>query len=150
MGTASVSPAQSEFAALPPLPVSIEIGGKALDLTPLRVGELPAFVRAIRPFAEQLTTAVDWIGIFADHGEALLEALALASRCPRLWIEGLSLDEAIRLAEALLEVNADFFIRRVSPEIDRVARRLAARTHATVGAMPSNGSSPPATATPTS
>ena len=47
MGTASVSPSQSEFAALPPLPVAIEIGGKALDLTSLRVGELPAFVRAI-------------------------------------------------------------------------------------------------------
>jgi hypothetical protein len=33
----------------------------------------------------------------------------------RLWIEGLSLDEAIRLAEALLEVNADFFIRQREP-----------------------------------
>jgi hypothetical protein len=41
-----------------------------------------------------------------------------------------------------------FFIRRVSPEIDRVASRLAARTHAIVGRMPSSGSSPPATATP--
>lgn len=150
METASVSPAPGEFAALPPLPVSIEIRGEMLDLTPLRVGELPAFVRAIRPFAAQLTTAVDWLGLFADHGEALLEALALASRCPRLWIEGLALDEAIRLAEALLEVNADFFIRRVSPEIDRVARRLAARTHAIVGRMPSSASSPPATVTPTS
>lgn len=150
MGTASVSPAQSEFAALPPLPVSIEIRGEVLDLMPLRVGELPAFVRAIRPFAERLTTAIDWLGICADHGEALLEALALASRRPRLWIEGLDLDEAIRLAEALLEVNADFFVRRVSPEIDRVASRLAARTHAIVGRMPSSASSPPATATPRS
>lgn len=150
MGTAPVSPAQSDFAALPPLPVSIEIRGETLDLTPLRVGELPAFVRAIRPFAEQLTTAIDWLGICADHGESLLEAVALASRRPRLWVDGLALDEAIRLAEALLEVNADFFVRRVSPEIDRVARRLAARTHATVGGMPSSASSPPATATPRS
>jgi hypothetical protein len=117
---------------------------------PLRVGELPAFVRAIRPFAERLTTTVDWLGICADHGEALLEAMALASRCPRLWIEGLALDEAIRLAEALLEVHADFFIRRVSPEIDRVASRLAARTHAIGGRMPSSAPSPPATAIPTS
>ncbi|MEF8736811.1 MAG: hypothetical protein V5B35_09525 [Candidatus Accumulibacter necessarius] len=144
------SPEADEFAALPPLPISIEIHGEVLDLTPLRVGQLPAFVRAIRPFAEQLTTAVDWLGIFADHGEALLEALAIASRCHRLWIEGLSLDEAIRLGEALLEVNADFFIQRVSPEIDRVASRLAARTHATLGATPSSGSSQRATATPTS
>ncbi|QKS31495.1 MAG: hypothetical protein HT579_04235 [Candidatus Accumulibacter similis] len=135
---------------MPPLPVSIEIRGETLDLTPLRVGELPAFVRAIRPFAEQLTTAIDWLGICADHGESLLEAVALASRRPRLWVDGLALDEAIRLAEALLEVNADFFVRRVSPEIDRVARRLAARTHAIVGAMPSSASSPPATATPRS
>ena len=150
MAMVPLSPSGGEFAALPPLPVSIEIRGEILDLTPLRVGELPAFVRAIRPFAERLTTAVDWFGVCADHGEALLEALALASRRPRLWVEGLSLDEAIRLAEALLEVNADFFLRRVSPEIDRVASRLAARTQAIVGGMRSSDSSPPATATPRS
>jgi len=144
----------NEFAALPPLPLSMEIHGEALDLTPLRVGELPAFVRAIRSFAEQLTTSVDWLGIFADHGDALLDALAIASRRPRSWVEALALDEAIRLGEALLEVNADFFIQRVSPQIDRVATRiatgLAARTHATVGPTPCSGSSAPGTATPTS
>jgi hypothetical protein len=150
MGTASVSPSEKEFAAFPPLPVSIEIRGETLDLTPLRIGELPAFVRAVRPFAEQLTTGVDWFGICADHGEPLLDALAIAGRRPRCWVEDLSLDEAIRLAEALLEVNADFFVRCVSPEIDRVASRLAARTQAIVGGMRSSGSSPPATATPRS
>lgn len=138
---------QAEFAALPPTPTHVEAGGERLELTPIRVGELPAFVRAIRPFAEQLMQAVDWLALFAEHGEALLDALAIASRRPKDWVEALALDDAIRLADALLEVNADFFIRRVSPEVGRVAHRLAARA---AGPAPSPGSCAPATATPTS
>lgn len=126
-----------DFPALPPLPVSLLIAGDTLELTPLKVGELPAFTRAIRPFAERLGADPDWFALLAEHGEAVLDALAIASRRPRAWVEGLDVDEAIRLAEALLEVNADFFVRRVSPEIARVAASLDARIRQTAGAMPS-------------
>jgi len=125
------------FPALPPLPVSLVVAGETLELTPLKVGELPAFTRAIRPFAAQLAAAPDWLGLLAEHGEAVLAALAVASRRPRSWVDGLEVDEAIRLAEGLLEVNADFFVRRVSPEIARVAASLEARSRQPAGAAPS-------------
>lgn len=123
--------------ALPPVPVTLVVADEALELTPLKVGELPAFTRAIRPFAERLGTEPDWLALLAEHGEAVLAALAVASRRPRTWIDGLDLDEAIRLAEALLEVNADFFVRRVSPQIARAAASLEARIRQTAGAVPS-------------
>lgn len=123
--------------ALPPVPVALVVADEALELTPLKVGELPAFTRAIRPFAERLGTEPDWLALLAEHGEAVLAALAIASRQPRAWIDGLDLDEAIRLAEALLEVNADFFVRRVSPQIARAAASLEARIRQTAGAAPS-------------
>lgn len=126
-----------DYPALPPVPVALLVADEALELTPLKVGELPAFTRAIRPFAERLGTEPDWLALLAEHGEAVLAALAIASRRPRTWIDGLDLDEAIRLAEALLEVNADFFVRRVSPQIARAAASLEARIRQTVGAAPS-------------
>lgn len=127
-----------DYPAFPPVPVALVIADEALELTPLKVGELPAFTRAIRPFAERLGTEPDWLSLLAEHGEAVLAALAIASRRPRAWIDGLDLDEAIRLAEALLEVNADFFVRRVSPQIARAAASLEARIRQTAGAAPSH------------
>lgn len=127
-----------DYPAFPPVPVALVIADEALELTPLKVGELPAFTRAIRPFAERLGTEPDWLSLLAEHGEAVLAALAIASRRPRVWIDGLDLDEAIRLAEALLEVNADFFVRRVSPQIARAAASLEARIRQTAGAAPSH------------
>ena len=112
------------FAALPPVPVVLVIGGERLELTPLKVGELPAFARAVQPVAASLSASPDWLALLAEHGEAVIEAVAIASRRPAEWVAGLGLDEAVRLAEAVFEVNADFFIQRVLP-----GSRIPGATH---------------------
>lgn len=135
------------FAALPPIPETVVIGGEALDITPLKVGELPIFARAVRPIAGKLGPDPDWLRLLSEDGEAAILALAIACRRPPEWVSGLSLDDAIRLAEAVFGANADFFIRRVVPEITRVSQRMGT---VIPGATPSPDFSDPATATPTS
>jgi hypothetical protein len=137
----------SAFDALPPVPETVLIAGEILDLVPLKVGELPGFVRAIRPFAQALTQEVDWLALFGSRGEDLVQALSIACRRPKVWVEGLELDEAIRLAEAVFEVNADFFIRKVAPMATFAAERIGKRL---TGLIASSVSSAPGTATPTS
>lgn len=66
----------------------------------------------------------------------MIEAVAIASRRPNEWVAGLELDEAIRLAQAVFEVNADFFIRRLLPAITEAAGRIGPRLG---GPAPSNG-----------
>ena len=113
------------FAALPPVPVMLVIGGEPLELTPIRVGELPAFARAVKPVAVSLSASPDWLALMADHGEAVIDAVAIASRRPKEWVAELGLDEAVRLAEAVFEVNADFFIQRVLPSLTEAAARIS-------------------------
>ena len=112
------------FAALPPVPVTLVIGGERLELTPIRVGELPAFARAVQPVAVSLSASPDWLALMAEHGEAVIEAVAIATRRPVDWVAGLGLDEAVRLTEAVFEVNADFFIQRVLPSLTEAATRI--------------------------
>jgi hypothetical protein len=127
------------FAALPPVPVFVEIAGKRIDLTPLKVGEVPAFARAVQPIAASLAASPDWLALLADHGDAVIEAIAIASRRPRDWVASLDLDEAVRLAEAVFGVNADFFIRRLLPSVTQAAARIGQTLESpTRGAMPSN------------
>jgi hypothetical protein len=135
------------FAALPPEPLILSVSGETLEVTPLRIGELPTFARAVKPIAAHLSTQPDWMLILAEDGEALIQALAIACRRPPEWLAALSLDEAIQVAEAVFEVNADFFIQRVVPQLQRVSQRLASLK---LGPIISSDSSAPATATTTS
>ena len=113
------------FAALPPVPVTLVIGGERLELTPLKVGDVPAFARAVQPVAASLSASPDWLALLAEHGEAVIDAVAIASRRPPEWVTNLALDDAVRLAEAVFEVNADFFIQRVLPSLTEAATRVS-------------------------
>lgn len=135
-----------DFETFPPSPKVVTVAGTAVELTPIRLGELPRLLAAVRPIAADFSAEPDWLDLLARHGEAVLELLTLATRRDRAWIEGLALDEAVTLACAVFEVNADFFVRRVAPSIAQASERLAPILSA--GTTPSPGSSPPATATP--
>ena len=131
------------FAALPPVPASVEIAGEHIELTPLKVGEIPAFARAVQPavatLSASLSASPDWLALLAEHGEAVIAAIAVATRRPVEWVAGLDLDEAVRLAEAVFGVNADFFIRRLLPSVTQAAARIGQTLESpTRGAMPSN------------
>lgn len=133
---------------LVPPATTITVGGESLSITPLRIGELPAFTRAIAPaIAEFRRDGVDWLALFGLHGEAMLSALAVATRKPREWIEQLAADEAILLATTIIEVNSDFFARRVLPKVEAAMVRLPTIS---AGSTSPSASSPTATASPTS
>ena len=116
--------------------VTLVIGGERLDLTPLKVGDVPAFARAVQPVAASLSASPDWLALLAEHGEAVIDAVAIASRRPPEWVTNLALDDAVRLAEAVFEVNADFFIQRVLPSLTEAATRVSQTLRARIpGAM---------------
>ena len=127
------------FAALPPVPVTLVIGGERLELTPLKVGDVPVFARAVQPVAASLSASPDWLALLAEHGEAVIDAVAIASRRPSEWVTSLALDDAVRLAEAVFEVNANFFIQRVLPSLTEAATRVSQTLGARIpGAMQSS------------
>ncbi|MCK4125672.1 hypothetical protein HFK83_25380 [Ralstonia pseudosolanacearum] len=102
-----------------PQAAELVVGGEALAIEPLKVGRLPAFLRAISPTLQQLNApSIDWLGLFIEHGEDLLQAVAIAVDKPRVWVDALAADEAILLAAKVVEVNADFFTRTVLPRLD--------------------------------
>ena len=136
-----------EINILVPETLELDIAGEHIEVTPLRLGEFPTMLKAVRPFAAQLEAAPDWLSLLAEHGEALLDSLSIACRRPREWVDGLALDEALKLAAAVFEVNADFFVQRVAPNVTELAERIGRRLD---GLMPPSDSSVQATASTTS
>ena len=111
--------AMSDLEALIPQAVELVIDGEPLAIKPLKVGQMPAFLRAITPVMQHLGgDGIDWLTLFGERGDDLLTAVSIAVGKPREWVDELAADEAILLAAKVIEVNADFFTRTVMPRLD--------------------------------
>ena len=119
----------NDLDTLVPQGIELVIDGEPLVIKPLKVGQLPGFLRAISPVMQQISsTEIDWLALFGERGDDLLSAIAIAVGKPRAWVDELAADEAILLAAKVIEVNADFFTRTVIPRLEGVfaqARNLA-------------------------
>ncbi len=129
-----------ELNQLVPPGAEVSAGGETIILKPLKVGQTPAFLRAIGPVLQQLRgEAIDWLSLFGDHGESLLKAVAIATAKPQAWVDGLDADEALALAAKLIEINADFFTRTVLARLNDLFVQVGDRlTAAPAGSMPSS------------
>lgn len=129
----------SDLDILIPQPVEMIIGGESLAIKPLKVGQMPAFLRAITPVMKQITNGeIDWLALFGEHGDDLLSAVAIALGKPRAWVDELAADEAVLLAAKVVEVNADFFTRAVMPKINGLFAKAAVTQTQESGSTPSN------------
>ena len=135
-----------ELETLIPQGVEVTVGGEVVRVKPLKVGQMPAFLRAISPVMKHLSGGeIDWLELFGERGDDLLTAVAIAVGKPRAWIDELAADEAMLLAAKVIEVNADFFTRTVMPKLDGVlagglktSAPDQAAAPATAGSMPSS------------
>jgi hypothetical protein len=93
------------------------------DIQPIKVRDLPRFLKAIEPIAAELASG-DIAGALMRHADAVIEATAIGAGCERAWLEDQTPDVLAELAAKVLEVNADFFVRRVLPVIQGAAERL--------------------------
>lgn len=105
-----------------PAPHRVQFRGELLALRPLTIGELPAFSRLVRPVIAEFLDGRHPLWAESDdlmiveltelHGEAIIEAAALATGRPVEWIAAVeNTAELLDLAHAVVEVNRDFFIR---------------------------------------
>jgi len=133
----------NDLEKLIPQPVELTVGGETLAIKPLKVGQMPAFLRAISPVMQHLTRAeIDWLTLLGEQGDDLLAAIAIAVAKPRQWVDDLAADEAILLAAKVIEVNADFFTRTVLPKLDGLFTRAKALVPVTAPAPVESGSTP--------
>jgi len=133
-----------------PVPCEVRAGGRTLEILPLRLRALPRFSQAVQPVLPALM-AGDLQAAIQQHQEGLVRAVAIATGTEEDWLGELWPDEFVRVARAVLEVNVDFFGRRVIPELSAAADSLTGKMTAFRGAGSSPGSdSADTTSTPAS
>ena len=130
----------SDLDKLVPQAVEISLAGEVVAIKPLKIGQMPAFLRAITPVMQQLGgNGIDWLALFGEHGDDLLTAVSIAIGKPRAWVDALDADEAILVAAKVIEVNADFFTRTVMPRLnEQMGGLFEQASTATAGSTPSS------------
>lgn len=103
-----------ELEKIAPIPVRVDVGGERVSITPIKVRELPAMMRAVGPILAEIQRG-DIVAALAANADSLISAVAIGSRLDRTWVDELDVDDLVILAGAVVESNADFFVRRVMP-----------------------------------
>lgn len=118
---------------LEPQARSVSFRGEGLEIRPLTVGQLPRLVRVARPVIDALFSQhaapempnegepVDhdtldlMLDLIGNHGDAVFQAAAIAIGREPEWVAEGDLAEFAELATAVIEVNRDFFVRKLAP-----------------------------------
>lgn len=114
-----------------PIPVRLDIKEERLDLTPIKTKELPAMMRSLAPVLTEIQSC-DVMTALAKNADAVIEAVSIGCRKSREWADELDLDELVQVAAAVIEVNADFFVRAVLPKLNLAVEGLTS----TIGRKP--------------
>jgi hypothetical protein len=131
--TPSTPTPASDLNAMIPLVPTLHVGGMDIPIRQIKLGQLPAVLRAVQPVAHLITERekLDIPSIFMLYADECLTLISVLSGQPRAWVDQLETDEGITLFAALFEVNLDFFIQKVLPTVEGAVKQLAAKIQST-------------------
>jgi hypothetical protein len=131
----------------------LQIGAHTFTVSPLTVRELPSLLQHLKPalfdlFAGSMSE-IAIVHVLTDHGDALVEVVALCARAEREKINAMQADQFMALAMLCAEVNVDFFssaLPRLKAQAQALAPTVAQRLMANLGKAsqprPSNTTEP--------
>lgn len=118
-----------------PPAVQFSFHGEPLKISALRVGQIPAIMRALQGVDLSDGFELDALNdLIALHGDQVIDAVAIAIAQPSARVAELLPDEFIELAAKVLEVNGDFFVQRAAPAMKRQLAAISKRKADGVGA----------------
>jgi len=110
----------------------VTINGETLTIKPFRFGDLSKVFKAADPILGTLFTALSSgttqfeaiSKVMSEAGDNVVDLMIIGSKQPRSWVEDLDMEEGINLFISILEVNADFFVRKVLPGLNNRIEKL--------------------------
>lgn len=122
--------AQGDAQLLVPAERAVKAGGKELMITPMRAVQIARALRYTKTLLGVALLLSEMDGLegeaknnqffrglatLMDGGEDLLDLIAIAIKEPRAFVDNFEADELFDVARAAIEVNYDFFDRKLRP-----------------------------------
>jgi hypothetical protein len=153
-----MSESTSDIDVMLPRELSIVVAGELVVLEKVRMRQVTQLVSLMAPMAYLFTDLgsirnFDVKSFALNHPQEAISIVSILVKKPQDWVLDLDPEEFIRLGLAVVEVNLDFFIQKVTPSILREMERLQSvfrKVLEETGRLHSNFSSPQGTDTKTS
>ena len=112
------------------------VRGVEITIKPFRFGDLSKVFKAADPILGTLLSALNAGNgqfeaiskVVAESGDNVVDLMVIGTKQPRAWVEELDMDEGIDLFISILEVNADFFVRKVLPGLNKRIEKAVGQT----------------------
>lgn len=121
--------------------------GEVINMKPFTFGQLPKALKIGQKlgvmladmykqgkFEDQSNVSSNLMVIIGEGGEDLLELIGLGIQKPRAWFDTLQGDDGITLTIAFLEVNIDFFTKKMMPQLSAAIQNAKFRKSTAVEA----------------
>lgn len=146
----------------------ITVGDEKIEIRQIRVKQLTELTKVVSPIMSVLKEVLKGsrekedikgaLGVLLmTNPEEVLRVVSICVDRPVVWVEGLELDDFMKITLRVVEVNLDFFIQRLLPSVLGVLGRTVAKVQNAIpdfvpppGLTPSKPSYPEDTDTPTS
>jgi hypothetical protein len=110
----------------------LQIAGRDITIAPVKVKDLPAFVRAITPLVRRISADghadIDWVDVMLHHADEVVTATALGAGVEVAWLNEQTPEVLVSLAIAVVEVNAGFFMQTLLPHLLNASEMMARMT----------------------
>ena len=109
----------------------LTINDEQITVGPIKFGQLNKMTKVIQPVFGMLKAQVDLsqgeqqVGaqvielLFTNCGDAIGELVSIACNKPQIWVDELTSDQVIEIVLAFVEVNRDFFSKKILPLIQK-------------------------------
>jgi hypothetical protein len=105
-------------------PVSVDIGGQAIEIRELTVGKLAEFLRAAAPIMALFEQGASVQTLMSEAG-AVVESVHVATGIDRGRLNGMPAKALLKLLEGVIEANADFFAAALPAFIATLVEKAA-------------------------
>lgn len=135
--TTTATSAETLDTIVPVAKEPLTIGGKTVTPKVIKVNQVGPVLAAIRPFNGHIKAAMaasadgqnpaqnfDVLEVLEHHTDNLITLVSTLTGEDKTFIENLELDDMIKITVAVMEVNLDFFIRKVLPLLSGEMARL--------------------------
>ncbi|MDP3334975.1 MAG: hypothetical protein Q8S55_23770 [Methylococcaceae bacterium] len=113
-----------DLAVITPSTMTLDLSIGRIEISPIKVKQLPAFTKAISPLLSGIMQGEATLDLITSKAEDVINAVCAGAMMSREAVDALEIDELVKLGSAVLEVNADFFMKRVLPQLNQSAERL--------------------------
>lgn len=134
---------QAEIDKLIPVSNTLTIGDKTIEIKTMKVKQLSQVLKAVRPFIGAFTDKehpVDIMSLLIANTDDVVSLISILTGESTEWVEELEIDSLVEVFSKLVEVNLDFFTRRVFPSLSQAMGRLNVGVKSALpsGQIPSN------------